>query len=83
MSFKKTEKLSQAISAVNELELKTLFHVLKILLSPVQSKKENEFIQSLNNEQAISGIKYVFESALYSSMNPDKLYNGLLDLDVS
>lgn len=85
MSFKKTEKLSRAIASINELEQKTLYHVLRIVLSSSTppTRKETEFLKSVNNEDAISGIKYVFESALYLSMNPDKLYNGLLEVDLN
>jgi hypothetical protein len=89
MSFKRTEKLSQSISLINDLELKTLYQLLHVVVlstssssNTILSHKENEFLSSFD-EQVLSGVKYIFETALYTSMNPDKLYNGLIELDMS
>jgi hypothetical protein len=82
-AFKKTEKLSKAVSLINELELKSLYYLLQIiLLSDTFSRKESEFVSSFD-EQVVSAIKYIMEKALYLTLKPEKLYNGLIELEVS
>lgn len=88
--FKKTEKLSQSIASINELELKPLYHLLQLvastsLLSDSSSvpptAQEAEFLASFD-ENVTSGAKYILEKALYSTLNPDKLNNGLIEMGV-
>ncbi len=87
--FKKTEKLSKAVQLINELELKTLYRLLQILSSSLliqasstdQNVQQMEFLASFD-ENVTSGAKFILEKALYSTLNPDKLYNGLIEMNV-
>ena len=88
--FKRTEKLSQSIALINELELKQLYHLLQLIVtssllttgsSPEISAQETEFLSSFG-ENVTSGVKYILEKALYSTLNPEKLNHGLIEMGV-
>ncbi|KAL9650843.1 hypothetical protein ABK040_004918 [Willaertia magna] len=93
--FQNTEKFTNAVSLMNTFDspqqfFKLLNHILSKYkngefegFSQVEKERLLELFTSIKNDKQlillIDACSYVFEQALYNSLNPEKLYQELID----